>query len=102
MQEEKLSDIWGATDKPKRKSKLPGESVLTPELEQSWIIYHMRILHEWAMENSNLTHAEVSSIIQCGESELDDIVDKVTTHFSLGRIKQLHINLNDAKAAGKA
>lgn len=94
-----LSDIWGAVDKPKRKRP----DVVSSEHEQSWITYHMRILHEWVTENLNSEDGtDICRTLSCGGSELDDIVDNVTNHFTLARIKQIHINLNDAKAAGNA
>lgn len=94
-----LGDIWGAVDD---KSKRKKPDVVSSEHEQywNWIEYHMGILHEWVVGSCTLDGTEICRIIKCGGSELDDIVDKVTNHFTLARIKQIHINLNDAKEAG--
>lgn len=98
-----MGDIWGAVDKPKRKKP----DVVPTEHESHWIAYHMKCLHEWVTENMALSpeiinDIDICRILVCGSSELNDIVDNVTNNFSLARIKQIHINLTNAKVEGRA
>lgn len=96
--QEKLSDIWGAVDKPKRKRPEPFEGY-----EADWIQQHMNRIRDWMKNGIGLTHsdAKIMQILGCSNSEYDDLIINRPDHFSLGRIKIIHNNLIKLMEEGK-